>query len=95
MPRRPPMIRPSASVPHGRLSPPSSARRPLLPGRHVGEEAAQALRGIGPAAVPGLIAVLQDNHLMDGREQGTLVGRVIFWAGSYLQVCSLRTAKWR
>ena len=25
---------------------------------------------------------------MDGREHGSSVGRVIFWAGSYLQVCS-------
>ena len=37
--------------PHGRPSPPSSARRPLFPDRHVGEEAAQAPQGIGPAAV--------------------------------------------
>ena len=31
---------------------------------------------------------------MDGGEQGSSVGRVIFWAGLYLQLCSLRTAKW-
>ena len=97
MPRRPPMTRPSASLPRltadhprpPRLDAPSSrtvtsAKRQLKP-----------LQGIGPAVVPALIAALQDNHLMDGREHGSSVGRVIFWAGSYLQVCSLRTAKWR
>ena len=97
MPRRPPMTRPSASLPRLTADHPRPPRLDAPSSRNVTSAKRQLKPCRGSAPPPSRLSSrpFRITILMDGREHGSSVGRVIFWAGSYLQVCSLRTAKWR